>query len=84
MPRPLRQPTDTERAELDIITDINETITRNIERNKNLSRDRRERVQSLIERGWSMYGIAKETNITPNTVKRILESGQPVEVPNEG
>lgn len=75
MPRPLRQPTDTERAELDIISDINETITRNIERNKNLSRDRRERVQSLIGRGWSMYGIALQTGITPNTVKRILDSG---------
>jgi len=73
VPRPLRVPDDQERAELDIIRDINETIQRNIERNKNLSRDRRERVGSLIGRGWSMYGIAKETGVTPNTVKRILE-----------
>ena len=58
MPRPLRHPNDLERAELDIIRDINETIIRNIERNKALSKDRRERVTSLIERGWSMYGIA--------------------------
>ena len=77
MPRPLRKPDETERAELDIIADINVTIARNIERNKALSKDRRERVQSLIDRGWSMYGIAVETNITPNTVKRILESGAP-------
>lgn len=74
MPRPLRHPNDLERAELDIIRDINETIIRNIERNKALSQDRRERVTSLIERGWSMYGIALETGITPNTVKRILDS----------
>lgn len=74
MPRPLRKPTDHERAELDIIKDINETIIRNIERNKALSRDRRERVMSMLERGWSMYGIALETGITPNTVKRIVES----------
>jgi DNA-binding NarL/FixJ family response regulator len=74
MPRPLRKPTDHERAELDIIRDINETIIRNIERNRALSRDRRERVTSMMERGWSMYGIAKETGITPNTVKRIVES----------
>lgn len=74
MPRPLRQPNDLERAELDIIRDINETIIRNIERNKALSKDRRDRVTSLMERGWSMYGIALETGITPNTVKRILDS----------
>ena len=74
MPRPLRHPNDLERAELDIIRDINETIIRNIERNKALSQDRRERVTSLIERGWSMYGVALETGITPNTVKRILDS----------
>lgn len=74
MPRPLRHPNDLERAELDIIRDINETIIRNIERNKALAQDRRERVASLIERGWSMYGIALETGITPNTVKRILDS----------
>jgi DNA-binding NarL/FixJ family response regulator len=74
MPRPLRKPTDHERAELDIIKDINETIIRNIERNKALSRDRRERVTSMLDRGWSMYGIALETGITPNTVKRIVES----------
>ena len=74
MPRPLRQPTDLEQAELDIIRDINETIQRNIERNKNLAQDRRERVRSLLDRGWSMYGVALNTGITPNTVKRILES----------
>lgn len=74
MPRPLRKPNDHERAELDIIRDINETIIRNIERNKSLSGDRRERVTSMMQRGWSMYGIARETGITPNTVKRIIES----------
>ena len=76
MPRPLRKANDQERAELEIIQDINQTIVRNIERNKNLSRDRRVRVQSLMDRGWSMYGIALETGITANTVKRILDSGQ--------
>jgi DNA-binding NarL/FixJ family response regulator len=74
MPRPLRVPDDTERSELDIIKDINETIQRNLERNVNLAADRRDRVKSLVGRGWSMYGIAKETGVTPNTVKRILES----------
>lgn len=73
MPRPLRKPTDLERAELDIIRDINETIIKNIERNKALSQDRTERVTSLLDRGWSMYGIALETGITANTVKRIVE-----------
>lgn len=72
MPRPLRQPTDSEQAELDIVRDINETITRNIDRNKALSVDRRERIKSLMERGWSMYGIALHTGVTPNTVKRII------------
>jgi DNA-binding NarL/FixJ family response regulator len=75
MPRPLRKPDDSERAELDIIRDINETIVKNIERNKKLSIDRRHRVVSMMGRGWSMYGIALETGITPNTVKRIVESG---------
>jgi DNA-binding NarL/FixJ family response regulator len=75
MPRPLRKANDLERAELEIIRDINETIIKNIERNRNLSTDRRVRVQSLIDRGWSMYGIALETGITANTVKRILDSG---------
>jgi DNA-binding NarL/FixJ family response regulator len=74
MPRPLRVPNDEERAALDIIKDINETIQRNIERNKNLAADRRKRVIDLMMDGWSMYGIGKETGITPNTVKRILES----------
>lgn len=73
MPRPLRVPTETERAQLDIIKDINETILRNLERNKNLSNDRKERVMSLLADGWSMYGIAHETGVTPNTVKRIVE-----------
>lgn len=76
MPRPLRVPTDTEKAELEIIKDINATITRNIERNKNLSQDRRVRIQSLLERGWSMYGIALETGVTANTVKRIIDGGK--------
>lgn len=75
MPRPLRVPDEMERAELDIIRDINETIQRNIDRNNNLAKDRRERVIALRDKGWSMYGIAKETGITPNTVKRIMESG---------
>lgn len=76
MPRPLRVPNDFERAQLDIIRDINETITRNLERNKNLSRDRRERVQAMLADGWSMYGVARETGITPNTVKRIIGEKQ--------
>jgi hypothetical protein len=75
MPRPLRVPSDSERAELDIIRDINETIARNIERNKNLAADRRLRITSLLEREWSMYGIARNTGVTPNTIKRILDSG---------
>lgn len=76
MPRPLRVPNDFERAQLDIIRDINETITRNLERNRNLSRDRRERVQAMLADGWSMYGVARETGITPNTVKRIIGEKQ--------
>lgn len=84
MPRPLRKPNETERAELDIIKDINETIIRNIERNKALSADRYARVTSLIERGWSMYGIALETGITPNTVKRIIDSRKVEAVTDEG
>jgi len=75
MPRPLRKANDSERIELDIIKDINETIVRNIERNKKLSTDRRNRVLSMLAQGWSMYGIALETGISPNTVKRITESG---------
>ncbi len=75
MPRPLRKPNDQERAELDIIRDINETIQKNIERNNRLATDRRERVRSLLERKWSMYGIAINTGITPNTIKRIITSG---------
>jgi hypothetical protein len=50
MPRPLRQPNDQERAELDIIRDINETIQKNIERNNRLATDRRERVKALLSR----------------------------------
>jgi IS30 family transposase len=75
MPRPLRKPNDQERAELDIIRDINETIQKNIERNNRLATDRRERVRSLLDRKWSMYGIARNTGITPNTIKRIITSG---------
>lgn len=74
MPRPLRKPTDFEKAQLDIIADINATIIKNIERNKNLSQDRRERIQALMNDGWSMYGIALHTGVTPNTVKRIVEA----------
>lgn len=75
MPRPLRKPNDSERAQLDIIKDINETIVKNIERNKSLAKDRRERVMELMRDGWSMYGIALQTGITPNTVKRIIGEG---------
>jgi DNA-binding NarL/FixJ family response regulator len=75
MPRPLRKANDSERIELDIIRDINETIVRNIEKNKKLSTDRRARVLSMMAQGWSMYGIALQTGITPNTVKRIIDSG---------
>lgn len=74
MPRPLRVPTEHEKAQLEIIADINATIIRNIERNKNLSQDRRERIQTLMNDGWSMYGIALHTGVTPNTVKRIVEA----------
>ena len=77
MPRPLRQPDETERAELDIIADINVTIARNIERNKALSKDRRERVQSLIDRGWSIIVDGVELSITLTLPKRILESDKP-------
>lgn len=74
MPRALRVPNEDERSQLDIIRDINETIQRNIERNRNLAQDRRERIQQLLTAGWSMYGIALETGISPNTVKRILDA----------
>jgi len=83
MPRPLRKPDDIERIELEIIRDINETIVRNIERNKELSADRRARVAGMMSQGWSMYGIALETGITPNTVKRIVESGLKFEPPQD-
>jgi DNA-binding NarL/FixJ family response regulator len=73
MPRPLRVPTEGERAELEIVADINATIVKNIERNKNLSKDRRERIKSMMGRGWSMYGIARHTGVTPNTIKRIID-----------
>ena len=76
MPRPYRVADLNERAELDIIRDINETIQRNIERNNALARDRKERVLDLMSRGWSMYAIGKETGVTANTVKRITESGE--------
>ena len=74
MPRPLREPSDLERAQLEIIADINATILKNIERNKNLAQDRRERIVGLMQDGWSMYGIALHTNVTPNTIKRIVEA----------
>lgn len=75
MPRPLRQPTTEERAELDQITEITHAILRNIDTNKTLSETRRRRVTMLLADGWSMYGIAKETGMSPNTVKRIIEGG---------
>lgn len=73
MPRPLRVPSDKERETLDRIAAINDRITRNLEANKNLSSERRQIVTALMAEGWSMYGIALETGITPNTVKRIVE-----------
>ena len=75
MPRPYRQADSTERAELDILKDINQTIAKNLERNNALAADRKQRVQDMMRRGWSMYAIGKETGVTPNTVKRITESG---------
>lgn len=69
----MRVPDEGEKAELDIIRDINETIARNIERNKNLSNDRRDRIRLMMGRKWSMYGIAKYTGVTPNTIKRIID-----------
>jgi len=75
MPRPYRQADSTERAELDILKDINQTIAKNLQRNNALAADRKRRVQDMMSRGWSMYAIGKETGVTPNTVKRITESG---------
>lgn len=74
MPRPLRKPDDFEKDELQRITEINYQIAHNIETNKTLAQERRTIVTLLRDRGWSMYGIAVETGITPNTVKRILGS----------
>jgi len=76
MPRPYRQADMTERAELDILKDINQTIAKNLQRNNALAADRKRRVQDMMSRGWSMYAIGKETGVTPNTVKRITESGE--------
>lgn len=73
MPRPLRKPNEVEQSQFDIIRDINQTIIKNIDRNKALSEDRRERVRSLLADGWSMYGVALQTGLTPNTIKRIVE-----------
>lgn len=75
MPRPLRQPTNEERSELDTIAEITRAILQNINTNKTLSESRRRRVSTLLADGWSMYGIAKETGMSPNTVKRIIEGG---------
>lgn len=74
MPRPLRKPDDFEKDELQRIAEINHQIAYNIETNKTLAQERRTIVTQLRDRGWSMYGIAVETGITPNTVKRILGS----------
>ena len=76
MPRPLRKPDGQERATLDRIAEINNKIIANLETNKSLSQERREIVAALMGEGWSMYGIALETGITPNTVKRIVESAK--------
>lgn len=76
MPRPLRKPDDFEKDELQRIAYINVQISQNIEANKRLSQERRDVVTMLLGRGWSMYGIALETGITPNTVKRIVESAK--------
>lgn len=76
MPRPLRKPDDFEKAELQRISSINYEISANLERNKALATERRDIVFRMIDRGWSMYGIAHETGITPNTVKRIMENGR--------
>lgn len=75
MPRPLRKPDEHERETLNRITAINTQITDNIEKNKNLSSERRQIVTGLLEQGWSMYGIAVETGMSPNTVKRIIDGG---------
>lgn len=74
MPRPLRKPDDYEKDTLERVSEINSMISRNLETNKNLAKERREIVTMLLNRGWSMYGIALETGITPNTVKRILST----------
>jgi len=76
MPRSLRRADDYERETLDRIHYINTRIAQNIEANNALAAERREVVMMLIGRGWSMYGIALETGITPNTVKRIVESAK--------
>jgi len=74
MPRPLRKPDDYEKDNLQRVSEINMKIAHHLEVNKNLAQERREIVSMLLARGWSMYGIALETGITPNTVKRILIS----------
>lgn len=76
MPRPLRKPDDFEKDELQRISSINYEISANLERIKGLAKERRDIVALLLSRGWSMYGIARETGITPNTVKRIVESAK--------
>ena len=76
MPRPYRQADTKERAELNKLKDINQTISKNLERNNALAADRKQRVQDMMSRGWSMYAIGRETGVTPNTIKRILESGE--------
>lgn len=74
MPRPLRVPDGAERETLHRISEINDRIARNLRANSDLSAERRQIVRSLMADGWSMYGIARETGITPNTVKRIVEA----------
>jgi DNA-binding NarL/FixJ family response regulator len=76
MPRPLRKPDDFEKDNLSRISEINMEISNNLDRNKKLSQERRDIVALLLSRGWSMYGVALETGITPNTVKRIVESAR--------
>lgn len=72
MPRPLREPSVHERAQFDIIRDLSRTVARNDEKNRLLLRDRQERIRQLISDGWSMYGIAMNIGMSPNTLARLL------------
>lgn len=76
MPRPLRKPDDYEKDQLQRVAEINQQIAYNLDANKKLADERRTVVMLLLNRGWSLYGIALETGITPNTVKRIVDSAR--------